>query len=110
MSKAWVCSNECLDIMTEAVFADTRGKAKSYFKNMETFEDFEFCDLRPYRMQSLDHLNKPDGYVMNFLKDEDRLPMVRDAGFYCTEVDRQLCEECCAKEWCSAYEEDEEEE
>ena len=108
MSKAWVCSDLEWGI-TEVVFADTRGKAKSYFKSMETFEDFEFCDLSPYRMQNLDYLNKPDGYVMNFLKDEDRLPMVRDAGFYCTEVDRQLYEECCAKEWCSAYEEEEEE-
>ena len=107
MNKAWVCSDlECG--ITEVVFADTIGKAKSYFKNMDAFYDYEFCELKPYRLKSLDYLDKPDGYVMDFLKDEDRIPMVRDAGFYCTEVDRQLCEECCAKEWCSAYEEEDE--
>ena len=37
--------------------------------------------------------------------DEDRIPMVRDAGLSCIEADRKDCEECCAKEWCSKYEE-----
>lgn len=102
MSKAWICRDEewC---RSEVVFADTRGKAKSYFKAMETFDYFEFCELRPRRLKKLDYLNHPDGYVMDWLKDEDRLPMVRDADFYCNEIDRDDCKECCAKEWCSKY-------
>ena len=109
MSKAWCSLNEkwCRPVI---VFADTIGKAKSYFMKRDTVGYFNFCNVRPHRIKKLDYLDRPNGYVMNFLKDEDRLPMVRDAGFYCNEVDRQLCEECCAKEWCSAYEEVEEEE
>lgn len=102
MSKAWVCHNEETCIV-EVVFADTRGKAKSYFKAMDTFYNYRFCELRPYRVKKLDHLNHPDGYIMKWYKDEDRLPMVRDAGFYCSEPDREDCKECCAKEWCRKY-------
>ena len=109
MSKAWGCYEEESCIF-EVVFADTRGKAKSYFKAMDTFDNYRFCELKPYRLKKLDYLNHPDGYVMDFCKDEDILPMVRDCGFYCIEVDREDCEICCAKEWCSKYEELKEEE
>ena len=109
MSKAWECCEEESGVC-EVVFADTRGKAKSYFKDMETFDYYNFCKLRPYRVKKLDNLNHPDGYVMDWCKDEDRLPMVRDVDFSCVEVDREECEGCCAKEWCSKYEELKEEE
>ena len=108
MSKAWGCYEEESCIF-EVVFADKRGKAKSYFKAMDTFDNYRFCELRPRRLKKLDYLNHPDGYVMKWYKDEDRLPMVRDADFYCVEVDRDDCKECCAKEYCSDYEEYEEE-
>ena len=104
MSKAWVCYNEEL-CLAEVVFADTRGKAKSYFKNLETFDYYTYCELRPKRLKKLDYLNHPDGYVMKWYKDQDRLPMVRDADFYCSEIDRDDCKICCAKEYCSDYEE-----
>ena len=107
MSKAWCCIEEESGVV-EVVFANTRGKAKSYFKDIETFDYYNFCELRPYRIKNLDHLNKSDGYIMDWRKDEDRLPMVRDADFSCVEVDREECEGCCAKEWCSKYEEDNE--
>ena len=105
MSKAWCCDEEDLCV-TEVVFADTSGKAKAYFQATETFDNYSFCKLRPYRKKSLDHLDRPDGYVMDWNKDEDRLPMVRDAGFSCWEVEREYCESCCAKEWCSKYKEE----
>ena len=38
MSKAWKCYEE-ESCIVEVVFADTRGKAKSYFKDMETFDN-----------------------------------------------------------------------
>ena len=103
MSKAWCCCEEELGVV-EVVFADTRGKAKSYFKNLETFDDYRFCELRPHRLKKFDYLNHPDGYVMDFCKDEDMIPMVRDAGFSCIDVDIEDCKGCCAKEWCSKYE------
>ena len=104
MSKAWGCCEEESGVV-KVLFADTRGKAKSYFKDMETFDYYNFCELRPYRIKNLDHLNKSDGYIMDWYKDEDRLAMVRDAHFSCVEVDRDECEGCCVKEWCSKYEE-----
>ena len=104
MSKAWGCYEEESGVV-EVVFADTRGKAKSYFKDMETFDYYNFCQLRPYRVKKLDHLNHPDGYVMDWCMDEDRLPMVRDADFSCIDIDIEDCNECCAKQWCSKYEE-----
>ena len=109
MSKAWCCCEEELGVV-EVVFADTRGKAKSYFKNLETFDYYTYCELRPHRLKKLDYLNHPDGYVMDFYKDEDMIPMVRDAGFSCIDVDGNDCKECCANEWCSKYEELKEEE
>ena len=76
---------------------------------MEAFDNLEFCELRPRRVKSLDYLNYPDGYVMDFWKDEDRIAMVRNLGLWCDDVHREDCEECCAKEWCSKYAEYEEE-
>ena len=108
MSKAWECRDED-NYYVEVVFADTRGKAKSYFNDMEAFDNLEFCELRPRRVKSLDYLNYPDGYVMDFWKDEDRIAMVRHLGLWCDDVHREDCEECCAKEWCSKYEEYKEE-
>ena len=46
MSKAWKCYEE-ESCIVEVVFADTRGKAKSYFKDMETFDNYGYCELRP---------------------------------------------------------------
>ena len=109
MSKAWVAHNYPKNI-SMVVYADTKGKAKSYLMHTEIFDDYGFMDIDVYRAKSLDYLDRPDGYIMDWNKDEDGIPMVRDAGFCCNEVNRELCEECCAKEWCSAYEEEEEEE
>lgn len=103
MSKAWKCCDED-NCYVEVLFADTRGKAKTYFKNTDTFAWFDFCELRPRRAKSLDYLNYPDGYVMNWFKDEDRIAMVRHLGVQCDDAYREDCEVCCAKEWCSKYE------
>ena len=105
MSKAWSFYEEEEGVI-EVVFADTRGKARMYLKELDIFNNYRYIEISPRREKSLDYLDHEDGYVMNWYKDEDRLPMVRDDGFYCTEVDRQLCEECCAKEWCSKYQEE----
>ena len=109
MSKAWECYDED-NYYVEVVFADTRGKAKSYLKDMDAFDNMDFCDLRPHRVKSLDYLNYPDGYVMDFWKDGDRIAMARHLGIRCEDAYREDCEVCCAKEWCSKYEEYQEEE
>ena len=105
MAKAWCCINEewCMPVV---VFADTRGKAKSYFMKQDTVGYFNFCIIKPHRIKKLDYLDKPNGYVMNWHKDEDKLPMVRDGGFNCREVYREDCKECCANKWCDVYKEE----
>ena len=105
MSKAWECYDED-NYYVEVVFADTRGKAKSYLKDMDAFDNMDFCDLRPHRVKSLDYLNYPDGYVMDFWKNEDRIAMTRHLGIRCEDAYREDCEICCAKEWCSEYKEE----
>ena len=105
MSKAWGCYEEESCIF-EVVFADTRGKAKSYFKAMDTFDNYRFCELRPRRLKKLDYLNHPDGYVMDLNKDEDRIAMVKDISFYCAFPGKEECNECCAKKWCDVYKEE----
>ena len=106
MSKAWLCINEdwCRPVV---VFADTRGKAKSCFLRRDTVGYFNFCIIKPRRIKELDYLDRSNGYVMDWHKDEDRLPMVRDSGFNCREVYIEFCEECCAKKWCSKYKKEE---
>ena len=105
MSKAWMCANNYGTI--EIVFADTKRRAKSYLKFTDSFEDYRHIDIYPERAKVLDYLDHNDGYIMNWHKDEDKLPMVRDSGFNCRETYREFCEECCAKEWCSKYKKEE---
>ncbi len=105
MSKAWCCLDEewCRPVV---VFATTVGKAKSYFMKRDTVGYFKFCKLRPLRLKKLDYLDRPNGYVMDWHKDEDKHSMVRDGGFNCRETYREFCEECCAKEWCRKFKEE----
>ena len=109
MSKAWVAYNfaECVSIV---VFADTKGKARDYLMLTEIFDRYSFIDIVFCRAKDLDYLNRPDGYVMDWNNDDDRLPMVRDAGLSCHLAYKEICEECRSKQWCSKYEEYEEEE
>ena len=41
---------------------------------------------------------------VDFAIDEDRLIMVRDAGFTCLEPEYEDCEKCVAKDYCEVYE------
>ena len=103
MSKAWVAYNFAEDAAI-VVFADTEGKARSYLMLTEIFDRYSFIDIVFCRAKDLDYLNRPDGYVMDWNNDDDRLPMVRDAGLRCRLACKEMCEECCAKEWCREYE------
>ena len=99
MSKAWVAYNYPKNI-SMVVFADTKGKAKSYLMHNEIFDDYGFMDIDVYRAKSLDYLDRPDGYIMDWNKDEDRIPMVREFNMHCSEITEE-CKECCVWEWCS---------
>lgn len=108
MSKAWSFYEEEESII-EVVFADTRGKARMYLKELDTFDNYRYIEISPRREKALDYLNHPDGYVMSFLREEDKIALVKNIGVHCFDPDKNECKECCAMEWCSKYEEFEEE-
>ena len=103
MSKAW-SFYESIEGITEVVFADTRGKARMYLSELDTFDNYRYIEINPRREKALDYLNHENGYVMDLNKEEDRIAMVKDIGFYCSFPDKEECKECCAREWCSEYE------
>ena len=105
MSKAWMAYNYPKNIAM-VVFADTKGKAKSYLIHTETFDDYGFMDIDVYRAKSLDYLDRPDGYIMDWNNDEDRIAMVKHIYSGCLPPIEEDCESCCAKECCSKYKEE----
>ena len=105
MSKAWGFYEDIEGIM-EIVFADTRGKARMYLKELDTFDNYRYIDINPRRKKALDYLDHENGYVMDWNKEEERIAMVKDIGFYCSFPDKKECNECCAKEWCDVYKEE----
>ena len=74
------------------------------------FDNYSYIEISPRREKALDYLDHEDGYVMDWNKEEDKIALVKNIGVYCLDPDKDECEECCAKEWCSKYEEYEEEE
>ena len=104
MSKAWVAYNYSKNIAM-VVYADTKSRAKSYFINNETFDDYGLMDINGYRAKSLDYLDRFDGYIMDWNKDEDRVPMVKEFNMHCSEISEE-CKECCVYEWCNKYKEE----
>lgn len=89
------------------VFAETASKARYIVMRSELIgEDLEFKDIHVRRVPELDKYYRGQT-EMDWYNAEDRLAMVRDAGFRCDEdsFDPDECNGCSAKEYCSAYEE-----
>lgn len=90
------------------VFAETRGKAISLALGTDEFpkHDWDFTQLKAYRIPALDKAYRGTWY-MDWYNEEDRLALVKEAGYMCDEdsFDPDECERCCAKEYCSRYEE-----
>ena len=73
---------------------------------MDEFEGAEFIDLSARRAPKLDKYYK--GVTeMDWYDNEDRIAMVREAGFHCDMsecgIDDCFCRTCVANEWCSEY-------
>lgn len=86
------------------VFAKTRNKAKYLATQYdEGLQDYRYNEVRATRMPQLDKYAGDKPYVMDFAIDEDRLIMVRDAGFRCYEPGYEDCEKCVAKDYCEVY-------
>ena len=90
------------------VFAESRGKAISSAIGTDEFPKYEwdFTELRAKRIPALDSAYR-GAWCMEWDNADDRLALVRDAGYYCNDdsFDADECEECPGKEYCSRYEE-----
>lgn len=105
--KAYIASDRNGDIgYSIVVFAETAGKAKMYAANSDMFDAYDFTEIRVNRCKALDcfYNGKTE---MDWMDDDERVAMVRCAGFECSiEVWHPECEhgECPAQQWCGRYE------
>ena len=102
--KAWLVEEPDEGYAT-IVFAKRRNKARYLaIQYDESLQDYRYDEVRATRMPQLDTYAGDNPYVMDFDIDEDRLIMVRDAGFSCLEPEYDDCEKCVAKDYCDKYE------
>lgn len=104
MYKAYCARSKYGDCCSTVVFVENRGKAKSLAMASEALEGVEFLDLEICRLPQMDKYYKPDKSEMDWLDPEDRIALVKDAGFRCEYVELEECKQCPAREYCSEYE------
>ena len=89
------------------VFADTPGGAVSRALRTDEFsiDNWDFTELKAIRIPTLD-MSYRGKSVMDWDDMEDRVAMVKEAGFYCDPdyITLDDCKVCPAKDWCSGYE------
>ena len=89
------------------VFAETRGKAIRYALD-HCDGCFDYCtwtEMRAIRKPQLDKCYRGRA-EMDWCDMEDRVAMVRYAGFQCSDemdITSDECEQCAAHEWCDRY-------
>lgn len=104
--KAYSVEDRYDPLFSTVVFAETRGKAKVIAQHTDACEDLDFIDIRAVRRPTLDKFYKGKS-EMDWNDEEDRMSMVRYAGYECScEIDNLdlECDSCSAKEWCDRYE------
>lgn len=102
--KAYVCAVKDLEMEygSIVVFAATRGKAIGAALHSLLFEDSDWRDIRCRRAPALDDCYRGKD-EMDWNDDQDRLDMVTKLGFYCTDIDRDDCKACVARDECQDY-------
>lgn len=100
--KAWLV-REKDQFCATVVFAETRGKARSMALATDCCEDAKFTDIEVHRQPQIDKYYKDGKYEMNWNNPNDRLVLVKECGFYCSDDYRDDCENCSAKEYCEDY-------
>ena len=68
---------------SKIVFAETAGQARAYAAGSDGFEDFTFTEIRAIRCHELDAFYR-GSIEMDWDNAEDRIAMVRYAGFQCS--------------------------
>lgn len=100
--KAWLVKDKN-EFCATVVFAETRGKARSIAMHTEACEDVDFCNIEVHREKQIDKYYIEGKTKMDWYDDNDRLALVKESGFYCEEIDEDMCEDCPAKEYCDSY-------
>lgn len=106
MIKAYRCEEDYMGYST-IIFAETAGKARYIAMNSDTLgEDNTFTDIYVRRIPALDSFYKGKR-EMDWYDPDDRLAMVREAGYMCDEdgFDPDECKKCSAQGYCSRWEE-----
>lgn len=102
MRKAYYATGKWKDCAT-VVFAENRGKAKTTAMSTEACEDVDFVNIQVHRLPHMDKYYKPGKTEMDWYNPEDRIALVKDAGFRCEYVELEKCKQCPAREYCSEY-------
>lgn len=103
-----VCDANCDVGFSYVIFAETRGKAIRYALDHSdgAYDWYSFTEMRALRRPALDKYYRGEP-MMDWDDDNDRVAMVREAGFRCSyeiDVDEDECLRCAAHEWCDRYE------
>lgn len=106
--KAWFVSEKDADCAT-VVFAETRGKARALAMHTDACEDAQFTDIEVYRRPHMDKYYREGKTEMDWENPKDRIALVKECGFRCEYVEPFWCDTCSAKQYCSLYEEYEDE-
>lgn len=105
MSKAWTYDCYDPDDGVMYFFADTRNEARNIAYCFDSGYR-KYIDIRVYRCPDLDHLNYPNGYEMDWSKEQDRIELLK-LGVYCVSTEEspdENCRYCDASADCWAYE------
>ncbi len=108
--KAWLVRDKEERYCATVVFAETRGKAKVVAQSTDACEDIDFCGIEAKRLPQIDKYYAEGKREMNWFKFEDRIALVREAGFSCDPNywEPDDCGRCPASEWCDMAKEREE--
>lgn len=104
--KAYSVTDRTECIYSTIVFAETAGQARAIAMGTDACEDVPFIDIWAKRVPKLDAFYKGRS-ELDWNNDEDRIAMVRYAGYSCAyedDVSIDECKECPAHEWCDRYE------
>ena len=103
MMKAYIVRTDYGEFST-VVFAENRNKAKAIGMYTDACMDVDYVDIRARRCPALDkyYNNRTE---MDWLDDNDRIAMVKEADFECSGAtfDSDECPTCPAREYCGRY-------
>jgi len=102
--KAWLV-REKGEFCATVVFAETRGKAKAVALYTECCENANFCNVEVHRQPQIDKCYTDGKKQMDWDSSQDRIALVRDCGFYCSDETffEEECESCSARKYCDKY-------